>query len=123
MRERCRGVSGASVPGGAGRHAWLAWVLVSLLALAPAAAAASPIVPDRPSVSNGAATVPPGALQVEAGVEYGRTTHGGQRDERRPGLGPFVKLAVAGEPIGRTGRTSAARCWPASPCPGSSAST
>jgi len=78
---------------------------------APAASAAEPdrIVTDRPSVSNSANTVPPGAFQLESGAEYSRERVGGGPDERRlsldvtlrVGITEHVEVAVEGEPFVR----------------------
>jgi outer membrane putative beta-barrel porin/alpha-amylase len=67
------------------------------------------IVTDRPSVSNSASTVPPGAFQIESGLEYSRARVGGAPDERRfsldvtlrAGITEHVEVAVEGEPFVR----------------------
>jgi len=53
------------------------------------------IVTDRPSVSNSASTIPPGAFQIESGAEYSRARMGGGPDERRLGLDLTVRVGIA----------------------------
>jgi hypothetical protein len=66
-----------------------------------------PLVPDRPDVSNGTATVPPAAVQVEAGVEIASAP----RRHARPTTTPATALRIGvnaraelrlfeGDPIG-----------------------
>lgn len=67
----------------------------------------SRVDPDRPSVSNSARTVPPGAVQIESGIEYARTSMGGARTERqlsvqatgRAGVAERLELRVEMEPL------------------------
>jgi hypothetical protein len=62
---------------------------------------------DRPSVSNSTSTVPPGALQLESGAEYSRTSVGGSPPERkltldvtlRAGLTERIEIRLEGEPL------------------------
>ncbi len=92
--------------------------LLALAALAAPAAAqapraepplAAPIEPDRPDVANSATTVPPGAVQLETGIEYARTRAGGEPDERRlaaqatlrVGLTDRLEARLEGEPLVR----------------------
>lgn len=64
---------------------------------------------DRPSVSNSTSTVPPGAFQIESGVEYSRTSVGGSPAERqftldatlRVGLTERIEISLDGEPLVR----------------------
>ena len=64
---------------------------------------------DRPSVSNSTNTVPPGAVQIEGGVEYSRASVGGGPDERRLALGVALRAGLTerlevrleGEPLVR----------------------
>ena len=89
----------------------VAAVCASVTFGAGAALAAEPdrIVSDRPSVASGATTVPPGAFQIESGVEYARARVGGSPDERRfsleatlrVGITERAELAVEGEPFVR----------------------
>jgi hypothetical protein len=65
------------------------------------------IVTDRPSVSSTANTVPPGALQVEAGAGYSRTSLGGRPADRettveltlRAGLTDRMEIRLDGQPL------------------------
>jgi hypothetical protein len=67
------------------------------------------VAPDRPSVTNSAQTVPPGSLQIETGVEYGRTSRAGEAAERRLawqgtfrlGLTDRLEVRLEGEPLVR----------------------
>lgn len=86
-----------------------------LVALAPAAllclwvATAHPqeINPDRPDLTTSAEVVPVGALQIETGVEYGRTRVGGSPTEQqlsvqttlRAGLTSALEVSLEGEPF------------------------
>lgn len=62
---------------------------------------------DRPDVSNGTKTVPPGALQVETGLEYGHSSVAGSAAEKRlalqttlrAGLTERLEVALDGEPV------------------------
>ena len=64
---------------------------------------------DRPSVSNSASTVPPGALQIEGGVEYSLSRVSGGSDERqfvlsamlRAGLTDRLEVRLDGAPLVR----------------------
>lgn len=86
-------------------------LLVSLLVLllAAGAEAAEIIEPDRPDLTNSAKTVPPGAIQLETGVEYARTRAGGAEAERRlaaraalrVGLTRHLEVSLEGEPLVR----------------------
>jgi hypothetical protein len=78
-----------------------------LLPLGAGAEDAEPISPDRAGAATGAATVGRGAVQVEAGVAYGREAVAGAPTERRFGSELAVRLGVterlevgfAGEPV------------------------
>jgi len=82
---------------------------VALGAPAALAGEADRIQVDRPSVSQSTSTVPPGALQIESGVEYARTRTGGEPDERRLtldialriGLTERIEVTLEGEPLVR----------------------
>ena len=82
---------------------------VALGAPAALAGEANRIQVDRPSVSQSTSTVPPGALQIESGVEYARTRTGGEPDERRLtldialriGLTERIEVTLEGEPLVR----------------------
>ncbi len=86
-------------------------VCAAILFAVPVALAgeADRIVTDRPSVSTSASTVPPGAFQIESGLEYSRARVGGGPDERRfaldvdvrVGITEQVEVAIAGEPLVR----------------------
>jgi hypothetical protein len=61
---------------------------------------------DRPSLSNSTSTVPPGALQIESGVESSRTRVGGSPAERQlsldvtlRGLTERLEVRLDGEPL------------------------
>ena len=62
---------------------------------------------DRPSVSSSANTVPPGAVQVEAGAEYSRTSLGGRPADReftldvtlRGGLTDRMEIRLDGQSL------------------------
>ena len=62
---------------------------------------------DRPSISNSANTVPPGAFQIESGAEYSRTSVGGSPADRvfaldvtlRAGLTERIEIGLEGEPL------------------------
>ena len=49
---------------------------------------------DRPSVSNSTSTVPPGALQIEGGVDYSRSRVSGGPDERQFVLGALLRAGL-----------------------------
>jgi hypothetical protein len=64
---------------------------------------------DRPSVSTSTSTVPPGALQIESGVEYSLSRESGGPDERqfvlsamlRAGLTDRLEVRLDGAPLVR----------------------
>jgi hypothetical protein len=72
-----------------------------------AVAAAQDINPDRPDLTTSAEVVPPGALQIETGIEYARACVGGGPAERqlsmqgvlRLGLTPMLEISLEGEPF------------------------
>jgi hypothetical protein len=70
-------------------------LLTVALCLAGAAPAAAQVVPDRPDVSNGTATVPPGAAQVEVGVEFARARVAAAPDSRRLALQTTLRAGLA----------------------------
>jgi hypothetical protein len=71
------------------------------------AAESERIQTDRPSVSTSTYVVQPGALQIESGVEYSRTSIGGSPAERqltldvtlRAGVTEHLELRLDGEPV------------------------
>ena len=82
------------------------WVVIVIAS--PAAAADSErIQTDRPSVSTSTYTVQPGAVQIESGVEYSRTSVGGSPAERqftldvtlRAGLTEHLEVRLDGLPV------------------------
>ena len=74
-----------------------------------AAEAQSRFDPDRPDLTDSAKTVPPAAVQVEAGLGYARSSVGGGPDERRlaveallrAGLTERLEVRLGGEPFVR----------------------
>jgi hypothetical protein len=69
--------------------------LAGVLVLAgPASAGEARVEPDRPSVSTSARTVPPGAVQVEAGVAYERTRLAASAPERRFAVQGTVRVGL-----------------------------
>jgi hypothetical protein len=66
-----------------------------------------PIDPDRPDVTNGTATVGPGIVQIETGIEYSRTSVGGAPTEKqfsvplvlRVGLLQNLEARLESEPL------------------------
>lgn len=85
-----------------------AWLLVAS-AGTPAPAVEPAIETDRPDVSNSTKTVPRGALQVESGLEYARSSFAGTDGERRlavqatlrAGLTDRLEIQLGGEPLVR----------------------
>lgn len=75
----------------------------------PAPAAESTIETDRPDVSNSTRTVPAGAVQVESGLEYARSSFAGTDGDRRlavqvtlrTGLTDRFEVELGGEPLVR----------------------
>lgn len=67
------------------------------------------IQPDRPDAADSTSTVPPGALQIEGGVDYSRARVGGGPDETRLALGVMMRAGLTdrlevrldGEPLVR----------------------
>ena len=65
------------------------------------------INPDRPDLTTSAEVVPPGALQIETGLEYERARVGGGPSERqfsvqgvlRLGLTPRLEISLEGQPF------------------------
>lgn len=86
---------------------WIAFGLVALLWLGATGAAAQDINPDRPDLTTSAEVVPVGAVQIETGLEYGRTRVGGGPTERqltvqgvlRAGLLPALEVSLEGQPF------------------------
>jgi hypothetical protein len=84
--------------------AW--WIVIVSPCNAPAAGSER-IQTDRPRVSTSTYTVQPGAVQVESGVEYSRTSIGGGPAERRLSLDvtlrgrvtDHLELRLGGEPV------------------------
>jgi hypothetical protein len=82
---------------------------VVLAATGVATAGDDDVDPDRPSVSSSARTVPAGAVQIETGFEYARTSTGAAPTERRLGvetLGRFgaldgLEIQLGWEPLVR----------------------
>jgi hypothetical protein len=82
---------------------------VALALAAPLAAAADVIDPDRPDLTDSASTVGRGVWQIEAGLEYARTSLGGSPVERRltletvlrVGLAERLEVRLEGEPLVR----------------------
>jgi len=71
----------------------LAALVVAILLL-PAAAAAAEADPDRPDLSASARTVSRGAVQLESGGLYQRTSRAGARAERRLAVEASVRVGV-----------------------------
>lgn len=90
---------------------WWPALVSGLLALGASRAAAGEgeIAPDRPDVTDGAATVAPGALQLEAGVAYEKARVGGRASDQRLGVQAVLRAGVTerfevrleGEPLVR----------------------
>jgi hypothetical protein len=80
---------------------------VAITASVATAAESERIQPDRPSFSTSTSTVPPGAIQIESGVVYSRTSVGGARAARelsleatvRAGLTDRLEIRLDGEPF------------------------
>jgi Putative MetA-pathway of phenol degradation len=80
---------------------------VTIGAAGAAAAESERIQPDRPSVSTSASTVEPGAVQIESGTVYSRTSIGGSPAEKqfaleltwRVGLTERLEVRLEGEPL------------------------
>ena len=67
---------------------------LALLPLGAGAAEVEPISPERAGAATGAATVGPGAVQLEAGVAYGRERIAAAPTERRFGVELAVRLGL-----------------------------
>lgn len=88
------------------RLAAACWVVI-VIASAAAAEDSERIQTDRPSVSTSTYTVQSGAVQIESGVEYSRTSVGGSPTERqfsldvtvRAGLTERVEIRLDGLPV------------------------
>lgn len=98
-----------TIPGVTIRSALVALgLLLQPAALVPAVAG-SDVAPDRPDVTNSTQTVPPGAFQLEAGLEYARTRLAASQAERRlavqaalrVGLTDGLEVRLEGEPLVR----------------------
>jgi outer membrane putative beta-barrel porin/alpha-amylase len=87
-------------------------ILIALLVTCPATAVRGQegeVDPDRPDFTNSARTVPRGGVQIEAGVEYSRTSAAGRPAERRlladllgrAGLGERLELRLGLQPVVR----------------------
>jgi hypothetical protein len=82
------------------------WVVMVTASAAPAAESER-IQTDRPSVSTSTSIVQPGAVQIESGVEYSRTSIGGSAAERqltlditlRAGITEHLEIRLDGEPV------------------------
>jgi hypothetical protein len=80
---------------------------VTVTASFATAAESERIQPDRPNVAASTYTVPPRALQIEAGAQYSHTSIGGSPAERqvllevllRTGLTERLELRLQGEPL------------------------
>ena len=89
------------------RTACLALALLLVATVAPVRAAQDQVEPDRPDVTNGTKTVPPGAWQIEAGIEYSRTSEAATATERRflvdtlgrAGVTERLELQVGWQPL------------------------
>lgn len=81
--------------------------VLMITASAPAAAESERIQPDRPSFATSTSTVQPGAVQIESGVEYSRTSIGGSPADRqftvdvtlRAGVTDRLEIRLDGEPL------------------------
>ena len=69
------------------------WAVVVTASVAPAAESER-IQTDRPSVSTSTYTVQPGAVQIESGVEYSRTSTGGSPAERQFSLDVTLRAGL-----------------------------
>ena len=80
---------------------------VTIGASRTAAAESERILTDRPSVSSSTSTVDPGAVQIESGAEYSRTSIGGSPADKqftldltlRAGLTERLEIRLEGEPL------------------------
>jgi hypothetical protein len=80
---------------------------VTISAAGAASAEFGRIQPDRPDVSNSTSTVAPGAVQIESGAGYSRTSIGGSPAEKqftldvtlRVGLTERLEARLEGEPL------------------------
>lgn len=71
-------------------------MIAALLLAAAAPAEEPPICADRPSKANGACTVPPGQVQVEAGLaDWTHDSSGGVRSDLVQWGGTFVKYGIS----------------------------
>ena len=85
----------------------VAAVSSALLCLWPLAALGQGINPDRPDLTTSAELVPPGALQIETGLEYERARVGGGPTQQqlttqavlRAGLATVLEVSLEGEPF------------------------
>ena len=92
-------------------HRWLALACALLCVSGVWAAEDMPskVAPDRPTVSNSTETVPVGAVQIELGLEYARSSVVDGPDERRlaaqatirTGLTDRLEVRLEGEPLVR----------------------
>lgn len=96
----------------AAKRVWRLLLAISLLHLSGGLSLAespSRVAPDRPDVTDSTETVPFGALQLEAGLEYARTSLAASPAERRlaveallrAGLTDRFEVRLAGEPLVR----------------------
>ncbi len=82
-------------------------LVVTIGAAGAAAEEPERIQTDRPSISTSASTVAPGALQIESGVTYSRTSVGGSPADKqftieatwRAGLTERLEVRLEGEPL------------------------
>src|SRR5690349_22782006 len=85
----------------------VALISTALLCLWPLAAHGQGINPDRPDLTTSAELVPPGALQIETGIEYERARVGGGPTQHqlstqavlRAGVARVLELSIEGEPF------------------------
>ena len=91
---------------------WLALLACAWLCISGARAVEevpSKVAPDRPTVSNSTETVPAGAVQIETGLEYARSSVSDGPEERRlaaqatirTGLTDGLEVRLDGEPLVR----------------------
>jgi len=85
----------------------VALISTALLCLWPLPAHGQGINPDRPDLTTSAELVPPGALQIETGIEYERARVGGGPTQQqlstqavlRAGVARVLELSLEGEPF------------------------
>lgn len=85
----------------------IAVAFLAVVVAAPARAEEGDVDPDRPDFTNSVRTVPLGGVQIEAGVEYARTSRAATPTERRflvdllgrAGLGERLELRLGLQPL------------------------